>query len=66
MKSADLRNETVAIAFAVGWMALLFADVWLARWWFGFDHIEGPVLIALMLMPVCVYFVASGKLTECC
>ena len=71
MKSAALRNEMVAIALAVLWLAVAFVVVWLAE---IFDRIEGapsppvliegPVLIALMLLPLGVYFVASGKLIK--
>jgi hypothetical protein len=70
MKRADLRKQMVAIALAVLWLAVAFVVVWLAE---IFDRIEGapsppvliegPVLIALMLLPLGVYFVASGKLT---
>src|SRR5262245_34641703 len=66
MKSAALRKEMVAIALAVIWLAIAFVVLGLAEL---FDRwppkvlIEGPVLIALMLLPLGVYFVASGKLT---
>ena len=64
MKSTDVRKEAVAIALAVGSVALAFAVVGLAKWEFdGIKDIVGPVM-TLMLLPVGVYFVASGKLTE--
>jgi hypothetical protein len=61
MKSADFRNEAVAIVVAVGSAALTFAIVGPAKW--AFTQIDGTVLVALMLPPV-AYFIASGKLTE--
>jgi hypothetical protein len=67
MKGAFPRNEAVAIAFAIGWLALAFVIVGLAEL---FDKIDGPVLIegavliALMMLPPAVYFVASGKLIK--
>jgi hypothetical protein len=62
MKSADFRNEAVAIAVAVGSAALTFAIVGLAKR--AFSQIDGTVLVASMLLPLVVYFIASGKLTE--
>jgi hypothetical protein len=64
MKSAALRNDAVAIAFGVVWLALAFVVVGLAERIEGYALIDGPVLIALMLLPLVVYFVASGKLTR--
>ena len=67
MKSAALRNEMVAIALAVLWLAVAFMVVGLVELfdqWPPPVKIEGPVLIALMLLPLGVYFVASGKLIK--
>ena len=66
MKRADLRKQMVAIALAVLWLAVAFMVVGLVELfdqWPPPVKIEGPVLIALMLLPLGVYFVASGKLT---
>jgi hypothetical protein len=61
-KSASLRKEAVATVLAVVWTAFAFLIVKLARDYYL--NIESPVLIALVLLPLIVYFVHSGKLTE--
>lgn len=65
MKSTDVRKEAVAIAVAVGSVAVAIVVVLLAKWEFDekIKDIGGPVMM-LMLLPVGVYFVASGRITE--
>ena len=62
MNGADFRNEAGAIVVAVGSAALTFAIVGLAKR--AFTRIDDTVLVALMLMPLVAYFIASGKLTN--
>jgi CBS domain-containing protein len=68
VQSADLRKEAVGFVVAVVWVAFAFAVVGLAKWAFGHQQnpiqIGGSVLIALMLLPLGVYLVATGKLLE--
>src|SRR5262245_31281700 len=65
MKSTDVRNDAVAIALAVGSVVLAFVVVVLAKRGFheNIKDIGGPVMM-LMLLPVGVYLVASGRITE--
>jgi CBS domain-containing protein len=55
-------SESTAIAFAIGSVALGMMVVWLAK--YAVDSLEGSVLIALVLLPLVVYLISSGKLAE--
>jgi hypothetical protein len=64
VRNEAIRNEAIAIAAAVGSCALAFVVVMLADWEFGgITDIGNPVMM-LVLLPVGVYFVASGRITE--
>jgi hypothetical protein len=62
MKSAGVRKEMVAIAIAVGSVALAFAIGYLAQR--NFTQMRDPGLVALMLLPFVAYLIASGRMTE--
>jgi len=56
------RNEWPAIVTAIASVALGLVVVWLAKTLLG--SIDGSVLIALVLLPLLVYLITSGKLAE--
>jgi CBS domain-containing protein len=59
---AAARREVLAVGTAVGSILLGFVVVVLARRYVA--SLEGSVLIALILLPLLAYLIASGRLTE--
>ena len=67
MKSSSMKSTVRAIALAVVSLVLACAVVGLAKWEFeGIKEIKDVVglVMTVMLLPVVVYFIASGNLTE--
>src|SRR5262245_40410850 len=56
------QTELIPIFIAIGSVALGLAVVWLTNELI--QPIDGSVLIALILLPIVVYLMASGKLAE--